>query len=59
MKTLSFRLEILGSLAREVVVLEGLKQLGGWDTCVLGKGAGHRVLTSRVSLVVEESAPDG
>ena len=58
MKTLSFRLEVLGSLAREVAVLEDLKQFGGRDACVLGKCAGHRVLTSRVSLVVEESAPD-
>ena len=58
MKILSLRLEVLGSLAREVAVLEDLKQLGGRCACVLGKRAGHRVLTSRVSLVMEESAPD-
>ena len=58
MKTLSFGLEVSGSLAREVVVLEDLKELGGRDACVLGKRADHRVLTSTVSLVVEESAPD-
>ena len=58
MKTLSFRLEVLGSLTREVVVLEDLKQLGGRSAYVLGKRADHRVLTSTVSLIVEESAPD-
>ena len=58
MKTLSFRLEVLGSLAREVVALEDLEELGGQNACVLGKRAAHRILTSTVSLVVEESAPD-
>ena len=58
MKTLSFRLEVLGSLAREVAVLEDLKQLGGRVGCVLEKCVGHRVLTSTVSPVVEESALD-
>ena len=58
MKTLSFRLEVLGSLAREVDVVEDLKQFGGRYAWVLGKRAGHRVLTSTVSLVVKESGPD-
>ena len=58
MKTLSSRLEVLGSLAREVVVLEDLKQFGGRNACVLGKRGDHKVLTSTVSLVVEESAPN-
>lgn len=53
---LSFRLEMLGSLAREVVVLEKVEQLGGLDAMALEKSAGLRVLKTMARPVMEESA---
>lgn len=55
-KMLSFRLEMLGSLAREVVVLEKVEQLGGLDAMALEKSAGLRVLKTMARPVMEESA---
>ena len=53
MKMLSFRLEILGSLA---VVLEKVEQLGGLDATALKKSAGLPVLMTMARPVTEESA---
>lgn len=58
MKMSSFRLEILGSLAREVAVLEDVEQLGGLDGTALENSAGHGFLKAVVRPVVEGSALD-
>lgn len=53
---LSLRLEILGSLAREVLVLEKVEQLGGLDATALEKSAGLGNLKAVVQLVMMERA---
>lgn len=53
---LSLRLEILGSLAREVLVLEKVEQLGGLDATALEKSAGLGNLMAVVQLVMMERA---
>ena len=52
----SFRLVILGSLARAVAVLETVEQLGGLEATAPGKSAGLGDLEAVDRLAVEESA---